>query len=273
MKNFFEFFGFLSAAGMSAVLIFLFIGKKEGLKNIDKDLQVSGYNIASDSDMPAAPRAIAMRPSKGSSSKTSVKKEKAIRETASEQSASEKLKYLYDDAEFITSTAKQWKSAVKDASEEYNIKPQVLLAHVLVQSYTGSYSKNQLRRDAVQHAGERVKPVSAAVKTYPFGWSMQKVMQQYDLLRYFPEEMPTASASVRMTPEKKTSVKGETKPAKPAARSSAPQVSAVEDGFRAMVAKDNGFSSWAGLQRLADPDTKAAAQKRVKTLMMASRIK
>ena len=271
MKNFFEFFGFLSAAGMSAVLIFLFIGKKEGLKNSDKDLQVSGYNIAADSDMPAEPRAIAMRPSKGS--KTSVKKERAVQETASEQSASEKLKYLYDDAEFIATTSKQWKSAVKDASEEYNIKPQVLLAHVLVQSYTGSYSKSQLRRDAVQHAGERVKPVSAAVKTYPFGWSMQKVMQQYDLLRYFPEEMPTASASVRMTPEKKTSIKGETKAAKPAAKSSAPQVSAVEDGFRAMVAKDNGFSSWAGLQRLADPDTKTAAQKRVKTLMMASRIK
>lgn len=270
MKNFFEFFGFLSAAGMSAALIFLFIGKKEGLKN-DKDLQVSGYNIAADSDMPAEPRAIAMRPSKGS--KTSVKKEKAARETAPDQSASEKLKYLYDDAEFIAATAKQWKSAVKDASEEYNIKPQVLMAHVVVQSYTGSYSKNQLRRDAVQHAGERIKPVSAAVKTYPYGWSMQKVMQQYDLLRYFPEEMPTASATVRMTPEKKMSAKGEMKPAKQAVKSSAPQASAVEDGFRAMVAKENGFSTWAGMQRLADPDTKASAQKRVKTLMMASRIK
>ncbi len=273
MKNFFEFFGFLSAAGMSAVLIFLFIGKKEGLKSIDKDRLVSGYNVAADSDMPEEPRAIAMRPSKGGTTKAGMKKEKVVREMAPEQSAAEKLKYLYDDAEFIASTAKQWKSAVKDASEEYNIKPHVLMAHVLVQSYAGSYSKGQLNRDAVQHAGERVKPVSAALKTYPYGWSMQKVMQQYDLLRYFPEEMPTASAAVRMAPEKKMSAKGETKSAKPAAKSLTPQGSAVEDGFRTMVAKENGFSSWAGLQRLADPDTKASAQKRVKTLMMASRIK
>ena len=147
------------------------------------------------------------------------------------------------------------------------------MAHVLVQSYAGSYSKSQLNRDAVQHAGERVKPVSTALKTYPYGWSMQKVMQQYDLLRYFPEEMPTASAAVRMTPEKKMNAKGETKSARPALKPNTPQASAVEDGFRVMVAKENGFSSWAGLQRLADPDTKAAAQKRVKTLMMASRIK
>ncbi|MCC6281610.1 MAG: hypothetical protein IT262_13475 [Saprospiraceae bacterium] len=270
MKNFFEFFGFLSAAGVSAVLIFLFIGKKEGLKNVDKDRLVSGYNIT-DSDMPAEPQAIAMRPSKG---KTSAKKEKIVRDIEPEQSAAEKLKYLYDDAEFVASTAKQWKSAVKDASEEYNIKPQVLMAHVLVQAYAGSYSRSQLNRDAAQHAGERVKPLSAVLKTYPYGWSMQKVMQQYDLLRYFPEEMPTASAAIRMAPEKKMSAKGgETKSAKPAAKSLTPQASAVEDGFRNMVAKENGFSSWAGLQRLADPDTKAAAQKRVKTLMMASRIK
>lgn len=273
MKNFFEFLGFLSAAGVSAILIFLFIGKKEGLKGVDKDRLVSGYNI-SDSDMPAEPRAIAMRPSKGNAAKGSAKKEKVAREMEPEQSATEKLKYLYDDAEFVASTAKQWKSAVKDASEEYNIKPHVLMAHVLVQSYAGSYSKSQLNRDAAQHAGERVKPLSAVLKTYPYSWSMQKVMQQYDLLRYFPEEMPTASAAVRMAPEKKMSVKGgETKSAKPAVKTLTPQASAVEDGFRNMVAKENGFSSWAGLQRLADPDTKADAQKRVKTLMMASRIK
>lgn len=272
MKNFFEFFGFLSAAGMSAVLIFLFIGKKEGLKGLDKDRLVSSMNISDDANMPEAPRAISMHPSK-SSSKTSVRKEKQVREVVAEQSASEKLRFLYDDAEYVSTTAKQWKSAVKDAAEEYSIKPQILMAHVLVQAYTGAYSKSQLKRDAVQHAGERVKPLSSALKTYPYGWSMQKVMQQYDLLRYFPEEMPTASASVRMTPEKKMVAKGETKSVKATAPAAKPQVSAVEDGFRVMVAKENGFSSWAGLQRLADPDTKADAQKRVKRLMMAARIK
>lgn len=273
MKNFFEFFGFLSAAAVSAALIFLFIGKKEGLRGLDKNQLISEHNIAMDADMPAEPRAIAMRPSKNSGSKTNIRKEKAIREVpVSNTSTEEKLRYLYDDAEFIASSAKQWKSAVKDVAEDYNVKPQVLLAHVLVQSYVGSYSMSQLKRDASQHAGEQIKSVSAALKTYPYGWSMQKVMQQYDLLRYFPEEMPTASASVRMMPERKMSAKGENKSAKPAMQP-ASSVSAVEDGFRTMVAKENGFSSWVGLQRLADPDTKADAQKRVKTLMMASRIK
>lgn len=273
MKNFFEFFGFLSAAGMAAVVIFLFIGKKDGLKGADKNRLVSEYNISDESDMPEKPRAIALHPSK-SSGKGGTKKEKVVREVAApEESAAERLKYLYDDAEFVASTAKQWKSAVKDVSEEYNVKPQVLLANVLVQSYLGSYSKSQLKRDAVQHAGEQIKSVSAALKTYPYGWSMQKVMQQYDLLRYFPEEMPVAAATVRMAPEKKLVAKGEMKGSKPAAKPAAPQVSAVEDGFRAMVAKENGFTSWAGLQRLADPDTKADAQKRVKTLMLAARIK
>lgn len=273
MKNFFEFFGFLSAAGMTAVVVFLFIGKKEGLRSADKNTMVSEFNISDERDMPEKPRTIAMHPNKNSN-KVSSKKEKVVRETAAqEESAAERLKYLYDDAEFVASTARQWKSAVKDAAEEYNLRPQVLLANVLVQSYIGSYSKSQLRRDAAQHAGEQIKSVSAAVKTYPYGWSMQKVMQQYDLLRYFPEEMPVAAASVRLAPEKKMTAKGETKGSKPAAKSAAPQVSAVEEGFRSMVAKENGFSSWAGLQRLADPDTKADAQKRVKRLMMAARIK
>lgn len=275
MKNFFEFFGFLSAAGMTAVVVFLFIGKKDGLKSLDNNRLVSEHNISADSDMPEKPRAIAMHPSKGS--KSSTKKEKMVREeavSAPEESASERLKYLYDDADFVSSTAKQWKSAVKDVAEEYNVKPQVLLANVLVQSYLGSYSKSQLKRDAVQHAGEQIKSVSAALKTYPYGWSMQKVMQQYDLLRYFPEEMPVAAASLRLAPEKKMVAKGETKGSKPSAQpTAAPQVSAVEEGFRNMVAKENGFSTWAGLQRLGDPDTKADAQKRVKRLMMAARIK
>jgi hypothetical protein len=272
MKNFFEFFGFLSAAGMSAVVIFLFIGKKEGLRSGISDPMKSEHNISDESDMPERPRAIALHPAK--SSKGSAKKERIVQdETAADQSAGERLKYLYDDAEFISTTAKQWKSTVKDVAEDYNVKPQVLLAHVIVQSYVGNYSKSQLKRDASQHAGEQIKSVASALKTYPYGWSMQKVMQQYDLLRYFPEEMPVASASLHMMPEKKMAPKGETKGSRPAAQSTAPQVSAVEDGFRVMVAKENGFSSWAGLQRLADPETKADAQKRVKRLMLAARIK
>ncbi len=272
MKNFFEFFGFLSAAGMSAVVIFLFIGKKEGLRGSDKVAMMSEHNISDESDMPERPRAIALHPAKNGS-KAGVKKERMTSESAPDQSAAERLKYLYDDAEFISSTSKQWKSTVKDVAEDYNVRPQVLLAHVLVQSYVGNYSKGQLKQDASRHAGEQIKSVAAALKTYPYGWSMQKLMQQYDLLRYFPEEMPVASASLHMMPEKKMMPKGEMKGNKQAAQSTASQVSAVEDGFRIMVAKENGFSSWAGLQRLADPETKVEAQTRVKRLMLAARIK
>jgi len=273
MKNFFEFFGFLSAAGMSAVVIFLFIGKKEGLRSDDKDTRVSEYNISSEADMPDRPRAIALHPSK--SSKSASRKEKAVQqEEERSQSASEQLKNLYDDAEFVSSTAKQWKSTVRDIAEDYNVRPQVLLAHVLVQSYIGNYSKSQLKRDAGQHAGEQIKSVSAALKSYPYGWSMQKLMQQYDLMRYFPEEVPVASASLHMMPEKKMTPKTVSKgTSKPTAQPAASAVSPAEDGFRNMVAKEYGFSSWTGLQRLADPETKTEAQKRVKRLMLAARIK
>jgi hypothetical protein len=271
MKNFFEFFGFLSMAGISAALIFLFIGKKEGLKGGGAR---GGFltEMSATAEVPDAPRAIADRPAR------SEKREKSARSVAApsvrEIAPEEQLKSLYNDDAFVAATAKKWKSAVADAADEYNIKPQVLLAHVLVQSYLGGYSKSDFNDDVARHAGERVKPVSAALKGYRYGWSMQKLMAGHDLLRYFPEEMPTAVAAaepVRFVPEKKMTAKGGSAPAKPAAPVA--KNSPAEEGFRAMVAKEYGFSSWSGLQRLADPDTKADAQKRVKTLMMAARVR
>lgn len=270
MKNFFEFFGFLSMAGISAALIFLFIGKKEGLKGGGAR---EGFltEMSASAEVPDAPRAIADRPAR------SERREKSARAAAApstrEIAPEEQLKSLYNDDAFVAATAKKWKSAVADAADEYNIKPQVLLAHVLVQSYLGGYSKSDFNDDVARHAGERVKPVSAALKGYRYGWSMQKLMAGHDLLRYFPEEVPTAVAAsepVRFVPEKKMTAKGAvpTKPAAPVA-----QNSPAEEGFKAMVAKEYGFSSWSGLQRLADPDTKTDAQKRVKTLMMAARVR
>lgn len=270
MKNFFEFFGFLSMAGISAALIFLFIGKKEGLKGGGAR---EGFltEMSASAEVPDAPRAIADRPAR------SERREKSARPAAApstrEIAPEEQLKSLYNDDAFVAATAKKWKSAVADAADEYNIKPQVLLAHVLVQSYLGGYSKSDFNDDVARHAGERVKPVSAALKSYRYGWSMQKLMAGHDLLRYFPEEVPTAVAAsepMRFVPEKKMTAKGTapTKPAAPVAKNSP-----AEEGFKAMVAKEYGFSSWSGLQRLADPDTKTDAQKRVKTLMMAARVR
>jgi hypothetical protein len=171
MKNFFEFFGFLSMAGISAALIFLFIGKKEGLKGGGAR---GGFltEMSATAEVPDAPRAIADRPAR------SEKREKSARSVAApsarEIAPEEQLKSLYNDDAFVAATAKKWKSAVADAADEYNIKPQVLLAHVLVQSYLGGYSKSDFNDDVARHAGERVKPVSAALKGYRYGWSMQK---------------------------------------------------------------------------------------------------
>ncbi|MFN0037583.1 MAG: hypothetical protein ACKVUS_21175 [Saprospiraceae bacterium] len=274
MKNFFEFFGFLSMACVSAALIFIFIGKKDGLKG---ESAKGGFltEMGSDADVADAPRSISDRPMR-SSSAGSAKRDKAARPSeanAPELSADERLKSLYNDGHFVAATAKKWKGLVRDAADEYNVKPQVLLAHVLVQSYLGDYSRNQLYNDAARHAGERVKPTSAAIKGYRYGWTMQKLLSEYDLLRYFPEEAPTAAAAVsapasRRAVEKTTVAKGAAKTAAPTAKNNP-----VEEGFKSMVAKEYGFASWAGLQKLGDPDTKSDAARRVKSLMMASRVR
>ena len=81
--------------------------------------------------------------------------------------------------------------------------------------------------------------------------------------------MPVASANAT-TSFKSTSTakKAAVAKAKPAA-SMAP----AEAGFREMVAKEEGFSSWQGLQRLGDIDTKKRAEKRVKVLIGAARVR
>jgi len=295
MKNFFEFFGFLSTACISAALIFIVIGKKDGSKSDSK----GGFltEMGADAEVADAPRSISDRPMRSNSASSS-KREKAARSkesNAPEVAAEERLKSLYDDNEFVSATAKRWKGIVRDAADEYNVKPQVLLAHVLVQSYLGDYSRNQLYNDAARHAGERVKPTATAIKGYRYGWSMQKLMNEHDLLRYFPEERPTApsyaparqgsaggkasagetaaasasgSSASRKVAEKSLVSKGQVKSSAPVAKNNP-----VEEGFKSMVAKEYGFATWAGLQKLADPDTKSDAARRVKSLMMASRVR
>lgn len=271
MKNFFEFFGFLSTACISAALIFIVIGKKDGLRSDSK----GGFltEMGAEADVADAPRSISDHPMRSNSIGSS-KRDKASRPTESANtalSADERLKSLYNDNEFVVSNAKQWKNTVRDAADEYNVKPQVLLAHVLVQSYLGEYTRTALYQDAARHAGERIKPTATAIKGYRYGWSMQKLMAEHDLMRYFPEEVPTAAASVstaRKVSEKNNTAKGAVKYSAPLAKTNP-----AEEGFKSMVSKEYGFASWAGMQKLADPDTKADAARRVKSLMMASRVR
>jgi len=271
MKNFFEFFGFLSTACISAVLIFIVIGKKDGLISDSK----GGFltEMGAEANVADAPRTISDHPMR-SNTMVSSKRDKAMRPTeasATGQSADERLKSIYDDQNFVSTSAKQWKGMVRDAADEYNIKPQVLLAHVLVQSYLGEYSRTQLYNDAARHAGERVKPNATAVKGYHYGWTMQKLMVEHDLLRYFPEEIPVAAAAISISHkamEKNTTSKSAAKFSAPVAKTNP-----AEEGFKTLVAKEYGFASWPGMQKLADPDTKIEAARRVKSLIMASRVR
>jgi hypothetical protein len=277
MKNFFEFFGFLSTAFISAVLIFIFLGKKD----VSDFTPKSGFapEMESVSEVPMSPNAIAERPARyEKSAEKSGRREKSVKSAelpaVERTNDDQKLRALYADEAFVRSTAKQWKGLVRDAADEYNLKPQVLLAHVLVQRYLGEYSREQLYQDAARHAGERVKPTASAMKGYKYGWSMQKLMSEYDLMRYFPEEKTAsmASAAPKSPKAKKatasTTTKSSTKPSAPVAKTNA-----AEEGFKAMVAKEYGFGSWAGLQKLADHSTKSEAQRRVKSLMMAAKIR
>jgi len=271
MKNFFEFFGFLSTACISAALIFIVIGKKDGLRSDSK----GGFltEIGSEAEVADAPRSISEHPMR-SNMLASSKRDKASRPAESANSAlsaDERLKSLYNNNDFVAANAKQWKNIVRDAADEYNVKPQVLLAHVLVQTYLGEYNRTQLYNDAARHAGERVKPTALAIKGYRYGWSMQKLITEHDLMRYFPEEVPTASAAIstaRKVSDKNTTSKSAVKYSAPVSKTNP-----LEEGFKSMVSKEYGFASWAGMQKLADPDTKADAIRRVKSLMMASRVR
>lgn len=272
MKNFFEFFGFISMACISAALIFIFIGgKKDGLKGGSKEGYLS--EISAGADIPNAPRAISGRSQRSSTG--NAKRDMASHATASpEMAPEERLKSLYNDESFIGATAKQWKGLVRDAADEYNVKPQVLLAHVLVQSYLDDYSREDLYTDAARHAGERVKPVAAAIKGYRYGWTMQKLLNEYDLTRYFPEESAITTAAASAGTSRKSAERSNLA-SKGMVNTSAPvaKTNPVEEGFKNMVAKEYGFASWAGMQKLADPDTKSEASRRVKSLMMASRVR
>jgi hypothetical protein len=285
MKNFFEFFGFLSTACLSGLLVFTFIGKKEGRdKGITRDERlVSAYSTAAiegEESLPA-PRSITGKKARkdesdyaftaagGYGSKKAKKvMETPIIESEPEMSEADMLRALPSESNFIRSMVKRWKNPVASIADEYNVRPQVLLAHAIVASRLNEgYNGADLERDAARHGGERVGSVANALKKYKYGWTMQRLIEAHDLGGHFPENTPVVSASV-VRP-----VKAAPSKAAPSSKPVAPKAAPIEDGFRQMVAKDYGFSNWAGLQRLGDPETKASAQKRVKSLIAAARIR
>ena len=276
MKNVFELFGFLSMACISAAIIFILMGKKDLLNTASASAGAPDL-YGEVAEAPGSPKSVTKgaRDSYASDS-GSARRAKSSRDEAASAAPEERLKSLYNDQDFVYESVKKWRSAVADMADEYSVKPQVLLAHAVVQSYLGDYSKGQLRQDAAQHAGDQVMAAGAAAKRYKFGWSVQKVMEQHRLEQYFAAAMPTASASAepRMTSAKNATAKGGSS-AKPSAPKVTPTAknAPMEEGFKAMVAKEYGFSTWSGLERLADSDMKAEAQRRVRSMMLAARVK
>lgn len=276
MKGFFELLGFAATALISGFLVFTYVGhKKNGDKTLLQEL-TTNHDTEESAELPQLQRV-----TDGAVVKDKKKTSKGIaadlpaerKPTLAVESASvtEKLKGLYADEDFVISTAKQWKKAVAEASETHSVKPHLLLSNVVVKSYLGNYTTRDFNRDVSEHAGDLAIPVSTALKSYDYSWSVGKIAQQYNLAKYFPAATPTVAAkapafSAPSTPKK--SVAAAPQKAKPAAT-----VPPAEASFREMVAKEEGFSSWQGLQRLADPETKKNAERRVKTLMSAVRVR
>lgn len=277
MKGFFELLGFASMALISGFLVFTLVGRSSKTPRPDAQEMLSENSISDHSGSRELPT---ISNQKGGSRATSgiSEQKKAQRSAATEAPAntSERLRDLYTDQQFVTATVQRWKRAVADANDVHTIRPDVLMSNIIVRSYLGTYTQRDFQQDVSEHAGDCAVSASNALKTYEYGWSMSKLMQQHDLAKYFPApaaaqfrpKSKVAEANVFSMNSKKSAPVAAPKITKPTA-----STSAAEAGFRDMVAKEEGFSSWAGLQKLGDIDTKQSAERRVKRLLSAARVK
>jgi hypothetical protein len=273
MKSFFEFLGFISTALISGFLVFTYIGHQKNAGKSDMKEMVTAYNAGEStySDIePVSPARNAAKEKKKNMPKNAVPAPQAEKKTLATESVAitDKLKSLYADEAFVAAAVKKWKNHVEEASEAHLVRPQLLLSNVIIKSYLGDYSYRDFKRDVSEHAGDQATPLATAGKSYDYAWSVAKIAQQYDLGQYFEAPVKTASA-------KAPAYKAVTAPQKATASKQKPvaSVSPAEAGFREMVAKEEGFSSWQGLQRLGDLETKKNAERRVKTLMSAARVR
>lgn len=275
MKNFFEFFGFLSTACLSGIIMFLFLGRTERdgvvgeLFRTDKVVSAS----VEEEVAPASPRKMSEalpempRISRNVASRRDHNKTVAPEAPSSEAALAE----LYNDADYVNSTVKKWKTAVADAAEVYSANPVVLMAHVLVQDFLGDYTAAALKRDAARHAGERVMANDVVLRRYAYAWSMKALMKQYRLEKHFPSATPEADIQL-LSPHKAgvASANAKTTKSLPRLGGEKPmekRTSGREEGFKKMVAKQYGKKDWKTVGK--DPK----AMKKVKMLNTASRIK
>ncbi len=289
MKSFFTLVGFVGVLFASGALSFIGIGyindadKKFG--QVDEDVIVNGEKLDGDMAMGSisendlsAPQAIASvdTPSRKSRKKeTRNAEESPAIETESIQS---QLKRLYNEDRFVMSTVRKWEKEVKDMSAQYTLKPEVLMAAVIIDAYTGDFSKSELRSIARDHAGERVMPMKEALRNYDYGWSMNKIIDKFDLDKRFVSRSRSKAPVIesRTTTEKVSAVKREStkKSIAVAGKSnSSERISSVELEFRKQVAKSMGFQTWEGLMQLGNPAERDKAKRALNMLMMTSKVK
>ncbi len=279
MKSLFELVGFVATALFSGFLVFTYVGhsKKTAARSTNEPF-ISENNSSSQRMAPAELPEISKN-RKGQASAASSPKSKIAAPAMPVGNESEKLRNLYNDASFIQNTARKWKDAVADAADEYTLRPELLLAHIAIKSYTGNYSKADFNYDVAEHAGDLSASFTAASKKYEHAWSVGKIAQQYNLAQHFPNSSPATAMVPKKSVRAAEANFGTSSSTKKAAiaqpQSGKPQagISAAEAGFRDMVAKDEGYTSWAGLQRLADEETKQQAAQRVKRLLLGARVK
>lgn len=281
MKGFFELLGFASMALISGFLMFTLVGRSNKTPRSDAQELFSENSISDHSGPRELPtisnsKSGSRRATPGRSELKMAQRSEAAKQPTAVNSA-EQLRDLYTDQQFVTATVQRWKRAVADANDVHTVRPDVLMSNIIVRSYLGAYSQRDFQQDVAEHAGDCAVSASNALKTYEYGWSMAKLMQQHNLSKYFPA--PAAATAARFKPQRRVaeanifSTKKAAPTAAPKISKPAASTSAAETGFRDMVAKEEGFSSWAGLQKLGGMDTKQNAERRVKRLLSAVRVK
>lgn len=300
MKGFFTLVGFVGVLIMSGAISFIGIGY---MRNTDKAMRSNNRVVTTteedritDRDMNdnkevleariperitkkklVEPEAVAKKEvSTRTATSTRAARVSAKKEPAVVVDTRERLRDLYADKKFIQSCIDRWKSEVEDISAEYNLKPEVIMALVMVKSYLGDYSRSALRSDAQDHAGERPMTVASALDNYEFGWSMNKLIDKYNLDRKFGSAKRASAGTstekrIPVERKEKIAVKKTSERKKEAATSTA--ASSVEKEFQRKVAQSMGFRSWEGLMNLANHEDREKAQQRVKAMMLTSRIK
>lgn len=324
MKNFFEFIGFGATALASGVLFFLVMGKmkdkqpetvsekpaaetlttRKNASGIEYDEADFKENIAgSTTTMRNQEASFAAAEPARTGSKTPRRtpavedvpaKKSAVSPIATPaKSAEADLREIFTDEIFTKTMLSKWKSRVAEKAAANNLRPDLLMANVLVKTYLGEYNSTDFQRDVARHRGDAELPETTALKNYEQSKTIASLVRMHDLDRVFAHSAGPKFTSKKESKREAKNVetisaaakkrsKDKRKPIEPTATAE-PNVKKINQSeektkpaeviAREAAAKEFGFKTWEGLQLLGSPDLKAKAGKRVKTLLLTARIR